>query len=192
MVTLQFHRILYQSVHVLICICAVNIVIIIINLHGFISLAGGSQNRKQVQYVATWNIKNIVYSIILYSYDNVYMVIESFISNRKILPPSLSGSPPRFLSLCFLLIHHLHQPVVSHLFQFCLPLPRLLLYHLNHCFLPKCLPHLLIKFLTLSILIKPCTLLKHIISNACSLLTCLFCSVHVSHPYRSVGTTIYH
>ena len=45
--------------------------IIIINLHGFISLAGGSQNKIQVQYAATWNIEDIVYSI--YSYDNVYI-----------------------------------------------------------------------------------------------------------------------
>ena len=45
-------------------------------------------------------------------------------------------------------------------------------------------------FLTLSSLVTPSILYKHIISQACNLLTCLFCTVQVSQPYKRVGTTI--
>ena len=44
--------------------------------------------------------------------------------------------------------------------------------------------------LTLSILDLPSILCKHIISQAFNLLSCFFCTVHVSHLYRKVGTTI--
>ena len=49
---------------------------------------------------------------------------------------------------------------------------------------------LMSSFLTLSSFVTPPTLLKYLISAACSLLTCCFCIVQVSHPYNSVETTI--
>lgn len=60
-------------------------------------------------------------------YSNTYTVIVSFIRNREILPLSLSASSPLSPSLCYLLIHYLYEPVLTHLLQFYLSLPLLLL-----------------------------------------------------------------
>ena len=45
-------------------------------------------------------------------------------------------------------------------------------------------------FVTQSSLVTTSTFCKYLISSACSLLSCLFCSVHALQPYNNVGRTI--
>ena len=106
-------------------------------------------------------------------YQNVhYLTVQSI----------LGSSAHLLLGLYTHLLYHL---LVCHFFHLPQPLYLLLLHSQYHCLLSQYRSDVLIP----SSIVTPSTLLRHLISKACTSLLCLSSRVHVSQ-YSSVSITV--
>ena len=150
-----------------------------------VSLNGVTYSDIACISVASLSACSPVLEVALASYACTLVVMLVSTHHRiEVIRPALSwsSSGPSFSHL--FTVHLPHQFFSFHIIY--LHLPHSLLLSSYYCF-NLCL---MSTFLALSCFAAPSTLLKYLITVTCNLLSCCFCTVQVSHPYSSIGTTI--